>query len=33
VHFERLVDYWTDTEVFDHADHPLEHVADPTITP
>src|SRR5258705_509284 len=26
LHLERLVDYWSDVEVFDHADHPLEHL-------
>jgi hypothetical protein len=29
LHLERLVYYWSDTEVFDHADHPLEHLDGP----
>src|SRR5882762_7535432 len=29
LHLERLVDYWSDVEVFDHADHPLEHLHGP----
>src|SRR5260221_10182192 len=29
LHLERLVDYWLDTEVFDHADHSLEHLDRP----
>ena len=24
-HLERRIDYWPDPEVFDHADHALEH--------
>jgi len=29
LHLERLVDYWSDSEVLDHADHPLEHLDGP----
>ena len=26
LHLERLVDYWSHSEVFNHTDHPLEHL-------
>ena len=29
LHLERLVDYRPDSEVFDHGDHPLEHLDGP----